>query len=1182
MKNHLNTHSLLSASPNIDELRSAFSERLGRALTDTERSFLDFMFRDGGIATQSWAWTERFEDAVVSSESIVGDAGSFLDRWGKAFGAGYQEMFQPEEALIDIVTMEEMREDQDICVRAYRRASDLKSRFRFKLYHKGQAAPLADVIKILDHLGLKAVVEEGFPVEPASGSVTWVHEFLVDDPRGEDLVLGEVGRAFEAAFRAIWSGEAENDGFNRLVLELGVSWRDAALVRALAQYRQQSGQDPSQRTQVRAVVEHAGIARLLVDLFHVKFDPDSPASEQARRVRAREISTRIEEELQRVPSLDEDRVLRRLYHLIQAVKRTNFYQLEGRGKPKSYIALKIASRELLDLPEPKPFAEIFVSGPLVEGVHLRFGPVARGGLRWSDRRDDFRAEVLALVKAQQMKNAVIVPVGAKGGFILKGARPDEPAAQREAGIAAYRLFLSGLLDVTDNLDGEGMVIFPPRTVTYDEQDAYLVVAADKGTASFSDVANDVAASYGFWLGDAFASGGSAGYDHKAMGITARGAWEAVKRHFRECGKDIESKCFTVAGVGDMSGDVFGNGMLLSRKTKLLAAFDHRDIFIDPDPDPELSWTERKRLFDLPRSSWQEYNRSKLSKGGGVFSRQLKEIRLSKEAREALALEESSLGPSELIKAILRAPVELLYVGGIGTYVKASSETHLQVSDKGNDAVRIDGSELRARIVAEGANLGFTQAGRIEFARKGGRINSDAIDNSAGVDSSDLEVNIKILTSAVEREGALTRAARDALLASMTDDVADHVLAHNRSQTLALSLMQWEASRRLPEHAEFIRSLEQAGRLNRKVEGLPSAAALAELREASQGLSRPELAVLLAYGKLSLFDELVSSRAPDDPYFLKTLAAYFPGQLDRFRPSMNRHPLKREIVATCLANEIVDVVGPSFLARVKAAVECDAGVVATSYAAASDIFAVRELWSEVQALDGRVPVAVQHKLYGQISRGIRQQTYALAKRGAATIRGVDEFVASYRDPIGKLVHGTDQLKGAALRAYLERVEDFARNRVPAELAARVSILPHLRASLTVADISRECSAALLDVALIYEEVGAAFRIDMIAEAADSFESADMYETVAARTLGASLSDEQEKLTRVILAQRAPADQVRAIVERWSHRHRDLVAPLLSKIDELAGAAGPWNLGRLILASSTVQKLVGRAFGEPANV
>ncbi|MDB5422152.1 MAG: NAD-glutamate dehydrogenase, partial [Brevundimonas sp.] len=753
---------------------------------------------EAAVVEAGRSWIDRFETAAREADIADAQIGVLSAKWAEAFGAGYRDRYDAAEAVADLQEIDRLNDGgsgagEPVAVRAFRSLGDSELQFRFKLYHRGGAVPLSDVLPILADMGLKTLEEFNHTIRPVGETEIHVHEFLLEDPRGSSLVFADIKGPFETAFNAVWNKVTESDGFNRLVLELGIDWRAAALVRTLARYRQQTGLDPSQAVQEEGLREYPDVARALLSLFACKFDPAHGGTAEDREAAAAELMTKITALLQDVKSLDHDRVLRRLALLIGAIKRTNYYQTTAEGQPKPHISIKIASRELDDLPLPKPYREIFVWAPHIEGVHLRFGPVARGGLRWSDRRDDFRTEVLGLVKAQQVKNAVIVPVGSKGGFFPKylagivRAGADRDAQQAEA-IRASKTFLSGLLDITDNIAADGAVTHPADVVAWEGDDPYLVVAADKGTATFSDIANGISADYGFWLDDAFASGGSVGYDHKAMGITARGAWEAVKRHFREIGKDIQTEPFTAVGVGDMSGDVFGNGMLLSKATKLVAAFDHRDIFIDPNPDPATSWAERDRLFQLPRSSWQDYDKALISTGGGIFSRQAKSITLTPEIKAVLDITEDSLDPVSLMRAILKAPAELLYLGGIGTYVKAATETDAQVGDKGTDALRIDGSDLRVKVVGEGANLGFTQAGRIAYAAAGGRINTDAIDNSAGVDSSDHEVNIKILTGAAEHKGRLTRKARNTLLRTLTEDVASHVLAHNYDQTLALSLM----------------------------------------------------------------------------------------------------------------------------------------------------------------------------------------------------------------------------------------------------------------------------------------------------------------------------------------------------------------------------------------------------------
>jgi glutamate dehydrogenase len=1006
-----------------------------------------------------------------------------------------------------------------------------------------------------------------------------VHDFEIEDPRGARLVFADIKPVFEDAVVAVWQGRTENDGFNRLVMEISLSWREAALVRALARFRQQSGLDPSQRLQEEALAAHPNVARLILELWQAKFDPGEKTALDKRRERAAAVMAEIDEALQAVESLDEDRVLRRLGRLVGAVQRTNYYQPAEGGGPKPYISFTVASGELPDLPAPKPFREIFVWGVNVEGVHLRFGPVARGGLRWSDRRDDFRTEVLGLVKAQQVKNAVIVPVGSKGGFypkqLPKGGSAD---AVRAEGIAAYKTFLDGLLDITDNLAPDGAVIHPEHVIVHDGDDPYLVVAADKGTATFSDIANGVAEDYGFWLGDAFASGGSAGYDHKAMGITARGAWEAVKRHFRELGKDIQKEPFTVVGCGDMSGDVFGNGMLLSKQIRLLAAFDHRDIFLDPDPDPAKSWAERKRMFNLPRSSWQDYNKKLISRGGGIFSRGLKSIPVSAPVKAMLGITADALAPAELINAILKAPAELLYLGGIGTYVKARHEANADVGDKANDAVRINGDELKVQVVGEGANLGLTQAGRIEFALAGGHVDSDAIDNSAGVDTSDHEVNIKILTGMLERGGELTRKRRDTLLGSMTDDVAEHVLAHNYDQTLALSLMEMDTVGELEPHAQFMAELEAKGRLDRAVEGLPDRAEIADRLAARKGLTRPELAVLLAYGKLELKREIVASEAPDDAWFERLLEGYFPKAMKKYAGPMRRHRLRREIIATVVANDIVNRCGPSFAGRVLPTAGADARALAAGYEAAKAVLDFEAIWAEVAALDGKAPAAGQMALFRRLASTLRGATFWLARRAAREKLDVLKLVTRYGPGLSSLLKLTPAILSPVEQAQVEaRVTQLTGAGAPEALARRIAALQPLTTAADLVDLAEASSWPLPNVARLYHAAGGAFGFDRVRQAAGAYSVGDSFERTALRRLIEDLLTQQAELTRGLMAfagsaqAGSDAEHARDTAASWRALRRDKADAAVGIIDEIEAAGGPWTFAKLTIANATLREL-----------
>lgn len=1145
----------------------------------------DLVQLEADVAEAGRGWMERFESALRRAEVDEVEVGPLSARWARAFGAAYRDRYDADEAVRDLQEVDRLNTDglpghgEAVAVRAFRTPEDSPLQFRFKLYRRGPTVPLSDVLPILADMGLKTLEEYGYPIRPLGEEEIHVHEFLMEDPRGEALVFDDVKAPFEAAFAAVWTGRTESDGFNRLVIELGVTWREAALIRTLARYRQQTGLDPSQAVQEEALREYPDVSRALVSLFKAKFEGELAV--ETREPLVAELNDKINGLLQDVKSLDHDRALRRIAALIGAIKRTNYFQTDAEGQPKSYIAIKIASRELENLPLPKPYREVFVWAPHVEGVHLRFGPVARGGLRWSDRRDDFRTEVLGLVKAQQVKNAVIVPAGSKGGFYPKQLprTGDREAVQGEA-IRAYKTFLSGLLDITDNIAADGLVVRPAHVIAWEDDDPYLVVAADKGTATFSDIANGVSAAYGFWLGDAFASGGSVGYDHKAMGITARGAWEAVKRHFREMGKDIQSQPFTMVGVGDMSGDVFGNGALLSKATLLVAAFDHRDIFIDPNPDPATSWTERKRLFELPRSSWQDYDKALISEGGGVFSRSAKSIQLTPQIKALLDVAEDVLDPISLIRAILKAPAELLYLGGIGTYVKAASETDVQVGDKANDAVRINGDELRVKVVGEGANLGFTQAGRIAFGQLGGRINTDAIDNSAGVDTSDHEVNIKILVGSAVTNGVLPVDRRAELLTSMTEEVGRKVLAHNYDQTLALTLQQAEGVKALDAQQRFMQALSAKGKLDRKVEGLPSDARVKELAAAGIPLARPELAVLMAYAKLELSDDIVASQAPEDPVFEQILARYFPDALARFESEMKSHRLRREIIATVMANEIVNMCGPTFPDRLRGSAECDTTALTIAFEAARRIFRLDEAWDAVSALDLKISAEAQIALYQEIAVVLRRQTFWLARRakGGGSVQALIDRYRPVADALQAEGPGVlSRFEQAGLEARVRRFTDHG---APQDLTRSISIMRPLVAAADIGDLAAETGWPVAAMARLYHQVGAAFDFDRLRAAAGSIPSADHFDRLAVRRLIEDLMAEQATLARAVAKASDPAVGASEIaaetaVDAWIGSRQATVEGVRASVDEIEQSGSGWTFAKLTIANATLRDLASAA-------
>jgi glutamate dehydrogenase len=1142
---------------------------------------------DAMITSLARTWKDNFADAVMSSRLF--DAAGREDaanRFDDAFTAAYRERYSIDEALIDTAEIMSTQDDEVIRVRAYRLKGDGDNVMRCKFYARGDVLALSATVPILEKMGLFVDSEVNFELQAKASALRpaeriFIHDIETRSADGKPIDLAGAGKLFEEAFAAIWTAKAESDGFNRLILALPCSWREAALIRALARYRQQTSLDPSQLVQEQALAANPRIADLILALFKARFDPHLQVSMDTRQARSSKLEFMLESALSEVVSLDDDRALRRIAQLVTAMRRTNYYQPGGDGLPKAYMSFKIDSHAVKELPAPKPFREIWVASPQVEGVHLRFGPVARGGLRWSDRRDDFRTEVLDLVKAQQVKNAIIVPVGAKGGFYPKTLPPRGAPNYQEVGVEAYKTFLRGLLDITDNIVDDA--IAPPRSVVrWDADDAYLVVAADKGTATFSDIANGISAEYGHWLGDAFASGGSAGYDHKAMGITAKGAWEAVKRHFREIGKDIQTTPFTVIGVGDMSGDVFGNGMLLSRKIRLLAAFDHRDIFIDPNPvDEEKSFIERQRLFDKPRSSWQDYDKSLISKGGGIFSRSLKAVPVSKEVAALTGLDKGEVTPPELISALLKAQCELLWFGGIGAYIKARTESHADVGDKTNDALRVDAEDVRAQVIGEGANLGVTQKGRIAFARGGGRINTDAIDNSAGVDTSDHEVNIKILLADAIRVGALKREKRDNLLESMTNEVGALVLEDNYDQTGALSLAQATAPQDLDSHERFIQRLEGAGKLSRRVEGLPLTGEFAALRAAGLGLTRPELAKLLAYAKIDLFDALVSSHAPDGPAFVQPLRNYFPKELWKFEPQMATHRLHREIIATKLADDLVNRCGPSFVDRINDVTRAGAVTIACSFEASRRIFELEDLVARINALDNKVPAAAQIALHQRVSGALRRATTYLSRNagfGAENPPSIIDVVARYKAQVDEQrATLQDDLSAIERDRVATRHKTLTDLGAPDGLALEAALLSPLTLSLDVADLARHTGWPIAPAAMLHTIVGAEFGLDALRDAAVGQRLDAHWDRLVLRRTADDFGAMQLKLAEAIArALGAPpknstAESLTAATKEWIAGLGQSAERAHAAFVEL-GAQGQWTFAKLMLMATEMNALV----------
>jgi glutamate dehydrogenase len=1132
---------------------------------------VDVSLLEERIAEAARSWSEQLQAALVHA---YGEAAGLRQarRYCKAFPSSYRERYGILAAVADIERIEALGPEDDLALNLYRPVEAAAHEGRLKLTRRGRPVPLSDILPMLEAMGLKVIAEvphEIRPtVDPSHVDAVWIDEFEVETGDGQPLDVADRREAFQAALAAVWRGASESDGFNRLVLAAGLSWREVMVLRAYAKYLRQAGFTYSQAYVEAALSANPAAAVLLVALFLARFDPAAGSGNSSA------IDAELARAMDAVESADHDRILRRLANLVRSTLRTNYFQAEPTGAAKPYLAVKLDSHAVEELPLPRPLVEIFVYSPRVEAVHLRGGKVARGGIRWSDRREDFRTEILGLMKAQMVKNAVIVPVGAKGGFVVK--RPP-PATDREAviqeGITCYRIMMQGLLDLTDTLDGR-QVVPPKAVVRLDGDDPYLVVAADKGTASFSDIANSISLSRGFWLGDAFASGGSHGYDHKKMAITARGAWEAVKRHFRELGIDCQASDITVVGIGDMSGDVFGNAMLQSRHIRLLAAFNHSHVFLDPDPDPGRSFGERRRLFDAARG-WPDYDLTLISEGGGIYARTAKSIPLSPQVRARFGIQAAALSPAELIRTLLKAPVDLLFLGGIGTYVKASSESQADAGDRANDSLRIDGREVAAHVVGEGANLGFTQAGRIEYVLKaGGRINTDAIDNSAGVDTSDHEVNIKILLNDLIAAGDLTMKQRDVLLSAMTDEVGALVLRDNTLQTLALSMLEAQGSDVLDGQARVMRMLEKAGRLDRSIEGLPADEVLTERAAHRQGLTRPELAVLLAYGKIWLYEQILHSDLPDDPFMEGDLARYFPHPLrHRFVDEISAHRLRREIVATVVTNSMVNRVGGAFVAELMEKTGHAPAQVARAYIVARDAFRLREVWREIEALDGTVPAAAQTAMLIEANRLVERATLWVLRSLSAPF--------SLSGSIDSLSPGVVALEGAVptilppdvAHAVAARAQHFAAQGVPEPLARRVGNLIVLASAADIVRIAASRGLPIADTGRLYFAVGARFGLGWLRASAEKLSTRGHWQRLAAAAAIEDLYGHQRDITVAIAAAGeglAPEEAVRS----WCDGNRAAVERSATLLAELK-ATPHIDLAMLMVANRQLRTLTEMA-------
>ncbi len=1113
------------------------------------------------------SWTDGLSQALALVNAPV-KARELFNRYRDAFSEGYHEAYAPAVATGDIRVIEGLSEPRPLGVDFHHRLEEEQRAVGLKVWSWQRPLPLSERVPVLENMGFRVVDERTYQIAPAgvAAGTVWFHDMLMERRDGGMIDLDAGKARLEAAFLMVMRGAAENDGYNALTLAGGVAWRDVALIRTLSRFLRQIRVPYSQDYMWATLVKHAAIASEVVELFHARFDPRSGA-ELNREEKQKKITSGIEQALAKVESLDEDRIFRHFLNAVQAAIRSNFYQTDKDGRPKPLIAVKFESGKLTDLPLPRPLYEIFVYSPRVEGVHMRFGKVARGGIRWSDRPQDFRTEILGLVKAQQVKNAVIVPVGAKGGFVPKlmpiGAAREVVQAE---GVATYKLFMSTLLDITDNIAPDGKIIPPDCVVRHEGDDPYLVVAADKGTATFSDIANGIAIEHGYWLGDAFASGGSAGYDHKVMGITARGAWESVKRHFRETDIDIGKTPFSVAGVGDMSGDVFGNGMLRENTIRLLAAFDHRDIFIDPDPDPAASFAERKRLFALPRSSWQDYDKALISKGGGIYPRASKEIKLSPEAQNLFGVAEA-VTPQDLMKAILTAKLDLLFFGGIGTYVRSSAEGDDAVGDRANDAIRVTGADLRAKVIGEGANLGMTQRGRIEAALAGIRLNTDAIDNSAGVNTSDVEVNIKIALSAPVRAGALTLEARNALMVEMTGEVARLVLRNNYQQTLALSLAQRRGLEDLGFQQRLMQILEMRGHLDRAVEFLPDELAVADRRKRNLPLTRPELAVLLAYAKLTLYSDLLDSNVPDDPYLGRELERYFPKEMsERYDGALQEHRLRREIITTQLTNSMINRGGATLIVRIADQTGAAPASIAAAFAAVRNSYDLIALNTEIDGLDNKVSGKTQLDLYSAV-QDLLLDRLVWFLRHVDLHQGLETIVAHYRDGIAQVAVALDgALSKPSLTARDARAAELAKADVPDDLASRIASLAALKAAPDIVLVADRAKKPVAEVTATYFATEAFFQLDRVANAVPGIVVSDYFDRLALDRALDSIGDAERRLTAAMVGNGVAGA---GAVEDWVKPRQAEVERIRSAIHEIAGSG--LTLSKLSVAASLLGDL-----------
>ncbi|WP_020409464.1 NAD-glutamate dehydrogenase [Hahella ganghwensis] len=1103
-------------------------------------------------AAQSW------QDGLMESLSEAhGEelANSYINQYAHAFNASYRETFSPRRAVIDIDHIASLNDDAPLAMSFYRAIEEEESILHFKLFHAHEQVPLSDVFPLFENLGLRVLGEHPFETLSRDKKTVWIHDFALQSRDGRVIDISKVRSKFEQLFYKVWTQEAENDIFNRLVLAAHMDWRQIAMFRAYARYMRQIRFSYSQDFLAQTLVNHVNIADLIFKLFEARFNPEKIQSEAQCGAAQQKLEIEINQALDSVENLSEDRVLRRFVELIKATLRTNYYQKDENGELKTYMSFKVAPNDIPEMPLPLPMFEIFVYSPRMEGVHLRGGKVARGGLRWSDRFEDYRTEVLGLVKAQQVKNSVIVPVGAKGGFVAKRLPEGDREAMLQEGIACYKSFIRGLLDITDNLKA-GEVVPPHDVIRHDEDDYYLVVAADKGTATFSDIANSISEEYDFWLGDAFASGGSQGYDHKKMGITARGAWVSVERHFREMGINTATDKFTVVGVGDMSGDVFGNGLLRSEHIEMVAAFNHLHIFVDPNPDVAESFKERQRLFALPRSSWTDYNAKLISKGGGIFTRSAKSIPISPEMKARFGIKQDRLPPNMLISHLLKAEVDLLWFGGIGTYIKASDESHADVGDKANDALRVDAKDLKVKVIGEGGNLGMTHLGRIEYSFRGGKLNTDFIDNAGGVDCSDHEVNIKILLNEIVANGDMTMKQRNKLLSDMTEDVSELVLKNNYRQTQALSIAENDASTRIEEYRRLISHLESIGKLNRALEFIPDDETITERKSLKRGLARPELCTLISYVKGWLKETLIDSDIVDDEHLAAELDTEFPEVLvKKFGPQLKEHRLRREIIATQVANDMVNHMGITFVDRLRQSTGASVAAIAQGYVIARDVFRMNTHWEQIESLDYKVSAETQIRMMSELIRLVRRATRWFLRNRRSELN-VMSNMEKFTKGIAQIAHDfKDLLTGEQHELWQQRYQEFTSAGVPEDLAETIAGAPFLYSALGIIEAQEQTGMDLGYVAKLFFRLGEKLDLQWFSHQINMAQPTSHWQALARESFREDLDWQQRALTVGVLRMKEAPEEIDERIVAWSDSYIDLLERWKSMLTELKAVKDP---------------------------